>query len=139
MYSFSGNCAASVPNPIYVFLFWELHGLSPNIHIHLSVCDIPRINPHISCSRIGRLILEIYINLSYINECRNWETNHYNSVLEITVLFLGIHKWETTFILDTHRSFMCSVGLNLCTSINRRYNGRQKDAHAQTTQFSLHF
>ncbi len=24
----------------------------------------------------------------------NWETEHYNSVLEITVSFLGIHKWE---------------------------------------------
>jgi hypothetical protein len=26
--------------------------------------------------------------------CRNWETEHYNSVLEITFSFLGIHKWE---------------------------------------------
>jgi hypothetical protein len=25
---------------------------------------------------------------------RNWETEHYNSVLEITVSFLGLHKWE---------------------------------------------
>jgi hypothetical protein len=25
---------------------------------------------------------------------RNWGTEHYNSVLEITVSFLGIHKWE---------------------------------------------
>jgi hypothetical protein len=24
-------------NPIYVFLFWELHGLSPNFHIHVAV------------------------------------------------------------------------------------------------------
>jgi hypothetical protein len=23
-----------------------------------------------------------------------WETEHYNSVLEISVSFLGIHKWE---------------------------------------------
>jgi hypothetical protein len=29
-----------------------------------------------------------YINLSH------WETEHYNSVLERTVSFLGIHKWE---------------------------------------------
>jgi hypothetical protein len=34
------------------------------------------------------------MNLSQIYECRNWETEHYNSVLEITVSFLGIHKWE---------------------------------------------
>ncbi len=26
-----------------------------------------------------------YINLSQIYQCRNWETEHYNSVLEITV------------------------------------------------------
>jgi hypothetical protein len=26
-------------NPIYVFLFWELHVLSPNFHIHVSVCE----------------------------------------------------------------------------------------------------
>jgi hypothetical protein len=37
-------------NPIYVFLFWELRGLSPNFHIHASVGDlyIPRIGTHIS-------------------------------------------------------------------------------------------
>ena len=27
-------------NPIYEFLFWELHGLSPNFHIHVSVSDL---------------------------------------------------------------------------------------------------
>jgi hypothetical protein len=47
------------------------------------------------CSRIGRPILEIYISLSQISECRNWETEHYNSILEITDSFMGIHKWET--------------------------------------------
>ncbi len=37
-------------NPIYVFLFWNLRGLSPNFHIHVFVSDlyIPRIGPHIS-------------------------------------------------------------------------------------------
>jgi hypothetical protein len=34
------------------------------------------------------------MNLSQIYECRNWETEHYNSVLEITVSFLEIHKLE---------------------------------------------
>jgi hypothetical protein len=33
-----------------------------------------------------------YINLSQIYECRKRETKHYNSVLEIIVSFLGIHK-----------------------------------------------
>ncbi len=27
-------------NPIYVFLFWELRGLSPNFHIYVSVSDV---------------------------------------------------------------------------------------------------
>ncbi len=57
-------------NPIYVFLFWELRGLSPIFHIHVSVSDlyscIPRIGSHIFCSRIGRPILEIYKSLTDI-------------------------------------------------------------------------
>jgi hypothetical protein len=32
-----------------------------------------------------------YINLSQIYECRNWVTEDYNSVLEITDSFLGTH------------------------------------------------
>ncbi len=60
------TCAYGVhcnENIIYVFLFWELRGLSPNYHIqHSCVCEqfiniIPRIQVHIfSCSRIGRSI-----------------------------------------------------------------------------------
>jgi hypothetical protein len=48
------SCLHCNENPIYVFLFWELRGLSHNFHIHVSVSDlyIPRIGPHISC--IGR-------------------------------------------------------------------------------------
>ncbi len=36
-------------NPIYIFLFWELRGLNPSFHIHVSVSIlyIPRIGPHI--------------------------------------------------------------------------------------------
>jgi hypothetical protein len=35
-------------NSVYIFLSWELRGLSPNFHIHVSVSDlyIPRIGPH---------------------------------------------------------------------------------------------
>jgi hypothetical protein len=47
---------------VYIFLFWELRGLSPNFHINVSVSDlyIPRIGPHISSSRKGRPFLGIY-------------------------------------------------------------------------------
>ncbi len=53
-------------NTVYIFLFWELHGLGPNFHIHVSVSNlyIPRINPHISSSRKGRPIVEIYNSLT---------------------------------------------------------------------------
>jgi hypothetical protein len=54
-------------NPIYVFLFWKLRGLSPNVHIHVSV-SVLYIFPgsvHIfSCSRIGRSIMGIYKSLA---------------------------------------------------------------------------
>ncbi len=53
-------------NSVYVFFFWELRGLSPNFHIHVSLSDlnIPRIGPHISSSRKGRVIVEIYNSLT---------------------------------------------------------------------------
>ncbi len=59
-------------NPIYIFLFWELRGLSPNFHIHVSVSDlyISRIGPYISCSRIGRSIVGIYKSLT---DTRMWK------------------------------------------------------------------
>ncbi len=52
-------------NSIYVLLFWEYHGLSPNINIHVSESDLysPTIGLHISSSRIGRPIVRIYKSL----------------------------------------------------------------------------
>jgi hypothetical protein len=60
-------------NPIYVFLFWELHGLTPNIHIHKSVRDlnIPRIGPLIWLQQNRQTDRWKYINLSQKYECRN--------------------------------------------------------------------
>ncbi len=53
-------------NSVYIFLFWELRGLSPNFYIHVSVSDlyIPRIGPHISSSRNGNSIVGIYNSLT---------------------------------------------------------------------------
>ncbi len=96
IYCFSGNFAASVPVSTFMCL-WAIYIFPGSVHIFPS-------------SRIGRRILEIlYINLSQIYECRNWETERYNSVLEIRVSFLGIHKWGQTFISDFHWPFICSV------------------------------
>jgi hypothetical protein len=121
-------------NPIYVFLIWELNGLSPNFHIHVSVSYlyIPRIGPHISCNRIGRLIVGIYH--SQTHECGNWECGRAIPFLGIFVFgifsigslqccpaqLLGIGvKWEESFTyLALTRRFVshnCPYSV-LCTS-----------------------
>jgi hypothetical protein len=52
------------------------------------------------CSKIGRPILGIYsLNRAQIHECGNWETGHYNSVLEIMRLGINLY-WNQTFILS---------------------------------------
>ncbi len=53
-------------NSVYIFLFWELRGLSPNFYIHVSVSNlyITRIGPHISSSRNGSSIVGIYNSLT---------------------------------------------------------------------------
>ncbi len=53
-------------NSVYIFLFWEQRGLSPNFHIHVSLSDLysPRISLHISSSRTGRPIVGIYHSLT---------------------------------------------------------------------------
>ncbi len=68
-------------NPIYGFLFWELHGLSPSFHIHVCVSDLYISRKDCStyifpCSRIVRLILEIlYVNLSQYMSVGTWRQN----------------------------------------------------------------
>ena len=56
------SAKTNAENSKRIFPEKELLGLSPNFHIHVSVSSlyIPRIGPHISCSRIGRLIERIY-------------------------------------------------------------------------------
>jgi hypothetical protein len=75
-------------NPIYVFYFWDLCDPSPNFHIPVSVSDlyIPRIGPHISLQQNSQTDPG-NIEISHRYECRNLETEHYNSVLEIRSLY----------------------------------------------------
>ncbi len=99
-------------NPIYVFPEKEFRGLSPNSYIHVSVSDPSR----------------KYIHLSQMYECRNWDTEHNNSVLEIRRLHSFISgKWEyrnanRTFILDSHWPFICSAVCSMRLTVDFRVN-----------------
>ncbi len=55
LYSIWVRCTHCNGNSVCIFLFWELLGLSPNFHIHVSVSDF---------SRKGRPIVGIYNSLT---------------------------------------------------------------------------
>jgi hypothetical protein len=94
MYSFSGKWAALVPISTF-FCLTATYIFPGSVHI-------------IPCSRIGRPILEIYKSLTDTYMCvGTGETEHYNSVLEITVSILGKHKWE----LDIYIGFSPALHL----------------------------
>ncbi len=69
MYFFSENC----------------RGRSPNFHIHVSVSVlyIPSIGLHISCSRIGRLMVGIYKSLTdtWMGKLGPWPCNFFSGYI----------------------------------------------------------
>jgi hypothetical protein len=102
MCSFSGHCAASVPISTFMCLraIYRTPGL---LHIF-------------SCIRMGTWKYNKSLT-DTVYECRNWETEHYNSVLEITVSFLRIHKWEP----DIYIGFSPALYLQ-CTIHRQEYS-----------------
>jgi hypothetical protein len=91
LFYFFRNCAVSFPISTLMYL-WAIYIFPGSIHIF-------------PCSRIGRPILEIYkISHRYLS------VGPYNSVLEITVSFLGIPKWEPAIYIGfspaLHLQFM---------------------------------
>jgi hypothetical protein len=117
-----------IKKPIYVYPEMKLRGHVPNSYIHVSVSYlyIPRIGLPIWLKQ-NRQTNPGNINRSQIHECKNWETEQYNSVLEITRRY-SFHFWEyvnqnQTFILDSHRPFICSASLRLCDTKSQVWTG----------------
>ncbi len=77
-------------NPLYIFLFWEWRGLSPNFNIHVSVSDLysPRIGLHISSSRIGRPIAHRQLDVEIGTEAPIFLLWDYCICFEISVFCL---------------------------------------------------
>jgi hypothetical protein len=95
------NCTASLQIPTFICL-WAIY-IFPDRSTYLAAAK--------ETDRSWK-----YINLSQICECRNWETEHYNSAAQF-------HFWEyingnQTFILDSHWPFICSA---IFTSIFRAF------------------
>jgi hypothetical protein len=88
-------------NPIYVFLVWELRGLSHSFHIHVSVSDlyIPRIGPHIFLQKNRNIDCGEYIDRSQTHECGNWDFGCAIPVRGIQYLFtiFGIGSLQYRF------------------------------------------
>ncbi len=117
---------------LYVFLFWELHGVSPNINIHVSVSDsyIPRIGPHISCYKIGISIVGIYklLTETWMRKPRLWPRNSIS--VNICFKFLGLVLCSV--YLRCWRQSPCRAFLSILhwkNAVEQKYAGRFRLCH----------
>ncbi len=90
------NWAASFPIPTFMYL-WVIYVFP------VWVCIF-------GCSKDSSWD---YINRSQIHECENWETEHYNSVLEImrprSFIFENTSIGTRLLYWDSHQPFICNV------------------------------
>jgi hypothetical protein len=87
----------------------ELHGLSPNFHIHVSVRDLyfPRIGLPILLRKICGPILGIRIYKSFTDTLM-WKLG-----LDRAIRFLGIHKWDFRCSAEKENKFNVLAGCSL--------------------------
>jgi hypothetical protein len=105
MYSFSGNCAASVPNSKFMNL-WAIYLFPGSVHIF-------------GCSKIDRPVLEIYKSLTDMSV---WTEREISIILFWKYKPAQFHFWEymngnQTFILDSHPDLHLYSGLSAKASL----------------------
>ncbi len=91
-------------NPIYIFLFWELRGLSPNFHTHVSVSYLQySIYVFLGSVQIFPAAEYAdrsweYINRSQTHECGSWDCGR-------AIPFLGMFRIFGTCSPNLTRTF----------------------------------
>ncbi len=108
---------SSCIDSLYVFQEIKLRGLVPVSYIHVYMSDfyIPRIGLPAQCLHCIWLQQNWQTdpgNICVNHECENWVTEHYNFFV-VNLWAMQFHFWEyislnQTFILDSHRTFICS-------------------------------
>ncbi len=99
-YTLTGYFLHCNENQVYVFLFWEL--CLWLCHVSVSDLYIPKIGPHISCSRIGRSIATYMYSMPIANTDPN------------VIHFLSISTYFCTFLIVNVRMYLIMINLCIC-------------------------